>query len=369
MFPASLCYEKGKGVTTTSNALKRVVFGDIFNQLYSIDAGSSHVVLAGDSEPTILREPCLISLAPRKVPAPRRATAGAPPPPPQFRVQAIGSAVAAPAPGEENGVRWVHPIDHGRIADAEALELVLRKVVSAAHFNPLRKALFGLRITWLTALHLEQRERMRYEDLLRDFGFNRIRQLDAPVAAARGAGLDTQRSLGQMLIDLGGGQTTVVVFTLGAIAAWHWAPVGGRDLDSAVAAHVQQRYRLRLHPARAEAIKLALGSVYPRARPEALDIAGFDTATGVEKKVTLDDTELRDVLIDACEPLVMAIQQSFEGVPPELAADIAQGEITLVGGASLLAGLPAFLAERTGLQYRVADDPINAAIRGALAGA
>jgi rod shape-determining protein MreB len=54
-------------------------------------------------------------------------------------------------------------------------------------------------------------------------------------------------------------------------------------------------------------------------------------------------------------------------VPPELAADISQGEITLVGGGALLDGLPRFLAERTGLRFRVAQDPINAAIRGALA--
>jgi rod shape-determining protein MreB len=159
----------------------------------------------------------------------------------------------------------------------------------------------------------------------------------------------------------------VVVFTLGSRVAWHWCPQGGRDLDEAIMAHVEHRHRLRLHPGTAEAIKLALGSVYPRARPETLEIPGFDTATGVEKKVTLDDNELRDLLIDGCEPLVMAIHQSFDGVPPELAADISQGEITLVGGGALLSGLPLFLAERTGLRFRVADDPINAAIRGAFA--
>ena len=40
--------------------------------------------------------------------------------------------------------------------------------------------------------------------------------------------------------------------------------------------------------------------MYPRARPESLEIHGFDTATGVEKKVTLDDNDLRDLLIDGC---------------------------------------------------------------------
>ena len=321
-------------------------------------------MLATESAQTILREPCLISLAPRKAPSGKKQPSA----PPQFRLQAVGSDVTLALGSEENGVRLVHPINRGRIADVEALELVLRKLVAQAEINPVRKALFGLRMTWLTALHLEERERMRYEDLLKDFGFNRIHQLDAPVAAARGAGLDTGQSRGQMLVDIGGGQTTAVVFTLGSIAAWHWSPTGGRDLDESIAAHVLRRYRMRLHPNIAEDIKLALGSVYPRARPETLDISGADTVTGVEKKVTLDDNELRDVLIDGCEPLVMAIHQSFDGIPPELAADILQGEIMLVGGGALLSGLPEFLAERTGLHFRVAEDPINAAIRGAFLG-
>jgi rod shape-determining protein MreB and related proteins len=344
--------------------LKRVVFGDIFNQFYSIDAGSSHVVLASRAGQSILREPCLISLAPRKPPPGRKTKA---PPPPSYRLQAIGSDVAVAAPGEENGLRLVHPIAHGRIADLDALELVLRKVMAGTPVSPLRKALFGLRMNLLTALHLDERERMHYQELLRDFGFNRIRTVEAPVAAARGAGLDTGESRGQMLVDIGGGQTTIVAFTLGSIATWHWAPTGGQALDEAIVAHVERRYRVRLASNKAEAIKLALGSVYPRARPEALEIAGYDTATGVEKKVTLDDNELRDVLIDGCEPLILAIHRSFEGIPPELAADISLGEITVVGGGALLAGLPEFLGERTGLRFRVAADPINAAIRGAFA--
>ncbi len=62
----------------------------------------------------------------------------------------------------------------------------------------------------------------------------------------------------------------------------------------------------------------------------------------------------------------MAIQQGCEDVPPELAGDVARDGVHLVGGGALLAGLPEFLAERTGLTFRPAPDPINAVIRGAL---
>ena len=93
-------------------------------------------------------------------------------------------------------------------------------------------------------------------------------------------------------------------------------------------------------------------------------LTGTDTASGVEKNFRVDDNEIRDVLVDACEPLVMIIQQVFEQLSPEMAADIAQEGVAVVGGGALLAGLPEFLMDRTGLKFKPARDPLNAAIRG-----
>ena len=75
--------------------------------------------------------------------------------------------------------------------------------------------------------------------------------------------------------------------------------------------------------------------------------------------------EVRDVLVDACEPLVHAIEQAFHTVPPELAGEIGDGGILLTGGGALLSGLPRYLGERTGLPFLLAPDPANVAIRGA----
>ncbi len=338
---------------------KPVGLSSLFNQILVVDAGSSHGVIAVAAGARIHREPMLVALQER----PQRKRRRGPPPPPRYRLHSVGSGVDALA--EESGLRLTHPVERGTISDPEGLSLVLQRLMQHAPAGALRRLVLGVRAVLLVPLHLPDAERLKYQEVLRDFGFNRIRLVEAPRAAACAVGLLNGAQPVGMLIDLGGGQTTAVAFSLDSVAGWGWRPLGGRDLDRAVADYVLRRYRLRLPAARAEALKLAIGSLHPLPRPRQEDIAGIDTVTGVEKKVTLDDNELRDVLIDACEPLILAIQEAFVAVDPELAADIAQTEIVLVGGGALLAGLADFLTERTELRFRVADDPLDVAVRGA----
>ena len=49
---------------------------------------------------------------------------------------------------------------------------------------------------------------------------------------------------------------------------------------------------------------------------------------------------------------------------PELAADLVVNGITMAGGSSLLRGLSNVLSNATGLQVKVADDPLTCVARG-----
>jgi rod shape-determining protein MreB len=332
------------------------------NRTLVIDAGSSNTVLASVRGDLFLREPTLAAFAiPPAPPAgSRRRRARRPPLP------AAGRDASRLAGELGNGARLIHPIVQGRIVHLEALELVLRGLIRAAGLYRLKLRLIGGRLALVVPPHLEEVERIRFSELMRDFGFGKVRLVEAVVAAAWGSGMDHASPQGRMLVEVGGGKTTVAAFALGERTGWSWHPVGGQDLDRAIIDYVLRRHRIALHPALAEEIKLRIGSVYPHPRPATLEIAGADTATGVEKKVALDDNEIRDVLVDACEPLMMAIQQGFETITPELAGDIARTGITLAGGGALLSGLPEFITERTGLACERAPDSINATIQGAV---
>jgi len=265
------------------------------------------------------------------------------------------------------GVRIVAPIQRGLLADAQAMHLLVEAMLDRLRFRAGFSFAAAARIAVVVPAQLPDREFARFQDFADDLGGTKPMLLEAPYGAAAGLGLDISANRGRLLVDVGGGKTYVALFSLGGLAGYGWAPFGGEDITASLTRHFAQRRQVNLPWVTAEHVKCSIGSVYPREQIQSLTVSGADARTGFEKKFTVDDNELRDVLIDACEPLVMAIQRTLAEIPAELAGDLGTDGAVLIGGGALLYGLADFLTERIGLPFRVAEDPINVTIRGAQA--
>jgi len=62
--------------------------------------------------------------------------------------------------------------------------------------------------------------------------------------------------------------------------------------------------------------------------------------------------------------IVEAVKQTLERTPPELAADIVDRGIIMVGGGSLLRGIDRLISEETGIPVTITDDPLSAVALG-----
>jgi rod shape-determining protein MreB len=62
--------------------------------------------------------------------------------------------------------------------------------------------------------------------------------------------------------------------------------------------------------------------------------------------------------------IIEAVTRTLERCEPELAADLVENGVTLAGGGSLLRGLDIVLKNATGLESRLADDPLTCVARG-----
>ncbi|MBI4082151.1 MAG: rod shape-determining protein [Candidatus Lambdaproteobacteria bacterium] len=322
-----------------------------------IDFGSAHTVVVADDHRAPLRDRTRVALL-------QPGRTGAPPALPE--VLAIGEETAQLPPREAKYARIVVPIERGRISDGYALVQLLRALLRrlrAGRFAALQRlGAAGL----LLPPGLTPEEQERFRAVLLEAGLSRLVPLAAPLAAARGCGLALDEPRGHMLIEIGAGKTILAVLSLGGLVACHTLPFGGLDLDQAILNDVERRLHVALTAETATWIKHRYGSVYPRERPETIEAHGVDPRTNRERRVLLDDNQLRELLVDGCEPLVLAIQRTFEQVPPELAGDIARQGILLLGGGALLQGLPEYLGERTGVHYRVVDSPAERTRQGAL---
>lgn len=334
--------------------------GSRFRRELVFDIGSSNTVVVSNRKPFLVRVPSRVSRPSEdpKSAAGRQETRGRQ----KARGQKNGRPQAAPnEPQPEEGL--VAPVRHGRVIDEFATEQLLKELLqkTRGRWNSLAlRNVGGL----LVPPYLEKEERARMRALLVDVGFSRIYLIEAPFAAAGGCGLSLAPAEGQMLMDFGGGKASFAIFSMGELAAWWQESFGSQELDLAIVNYVAQRYKRVISRQAAEKIKLSIGSVFPKQRPEAVEVMAVDRRTEVGKRLVLEDNEIRDVLVDGCEKLILAFQRGFETVAPELAGDVARNGITLLGGGAMLEGLPRFLGERTGLKFRLAPDPCTAAVRG-----
>ncbi len=90
-------------------------------------------------------------------------------------------------------------------------------------------------------------------------GARHIHLIEEPMAAAMGAGLDVERPLGNLIVDVGGGTTEVAIISLCSTSYCESIRVAGDEMDEAIWRYVQRTMHLEITPAQAEEIKIRIG--------------------------------------------------------------------------------------------------------------
>jgi rod shape-determining protein MreB and related proteins len=192
-----------------------------------------------------------------------------------------------------------------------------------------------------------------------------VHLIEEALAAAIGSGLEIAEPVGRMVVDIGGGTTDVAVISYGGLVVARSLPTGGYDLDDAITAHLRTVHRMAVGSQSAEAIKLALASALPLHPEERAMVRGRDLTSGLPREIELTSEEIRDATTAPVAEVLAAIHATLEETPPELAADITRQGILMAGGGALLRGLSERVHDETGMEVRVADDPLACVALGA----
>jgi rod shape-determining protein MreB len=88
-------------------------------------------------------------------------------------------------------------------------------------------------------------------------------------------------------------------------------------------------------------------------------------STGMLARITLGEDEVRRALERPLTRIVLALKELLEQTPAQLASDIADRGVTLVGGGALLPGFVELIRGETGLPVSADPDPLTAVARGA----
>ncbi|MGM0370349.1 MAG: cell division protein FtsA [Bacillota bacterium] len=162
-----------------------------------------------------------------------------------------------------------------------------------------------------------------------------------PLAASKAVLSDSEKDLGVVLVDMGGGTTDIAVFKEGSI--WYTAilPVGGDHVTSDIAVG------LRTPKTNAERIKIKHGSAEASLIEDTEEIDILDTCGAQKRSVS------RKRLSEIIEP---RIDEIFSMVKDELrkgkCQDLVPAGMVITGGGSLLKGLPDFVSRKLDMPVR-----------------
>jgi rod shape-determining protein MreB len=325
-------------------------FLSLFSVDMGIDLGTCNTLVAVRGEGIVLNEPSVVAVWKGTNKVLRNGEA----------VGWMAKEMLGKTPGTISAIR---PLKDGVISDFEITEAMLGYFIRKVNGNS-RFRMFGPRVvisvpSGITAVE----KRAVFESALRA-GARRIYLLEEPLAAAIGAGLPFAEPTASMIVDIGGGTTEVAILSLGDIAVCESVRVAGDDFDEAIINHMKKTYNLMIGEQSAERIKIDIGSAGPTGPETTLEVRGRDMISGLPRKTIITSEEVREALQEPVGAIIDAVTRTLERAEPELAADLVENGITLAGGGALLRGMDKVLQNATGLDVKIADDPLTCVARG-----
>jgi rod shape-determining protein MreB len=277
------------------------------------------------------------------------------------RVLAVGLEAKRMMGRTPGHIRAVRPLKDGVIADFEVCEKMLRYFIQRVHSSRWSKP----RMVVCVPSGITGVEQRAVQDAAEYAGARKpVHIIEEPMAAAIGSDLPVHEPSGNMIVDIGGGTTEVAVISLGGIVTAQSVRVAGDELDEAVLQYIKKEFSMAVGERTAEEIKIQMGSAWPLEDELSADIRGRDLISGLPRTITLTTEQVREAIAEPVSAIVDAVRTTLDKTPPELAADIMHGGITITGGGALLAGLDRRLAHETGMPINMAPDPLHSVVIG-----
>ena len=277
------------------------------------------------------------------------------------KIKAIGEDARLMLGRTPGNIVAVRPLRQGVISDYKVTEQMMKHFItkSIGH-RAFRKPIIAVCVP----SGVTEVERKAVEDATLMAGARDVKIIEEPIAAAIGAGIDITKPCGNMVVDIGGGTSDIAVFSLGGTVVSTSVKFAGDEFDEALVPFLRKKHTLLIGERTAEDIKIRIGSAYPRAEVDYMDVRGRNLVTGLPKTVKVSSEETEEALREPTSQIVEAIHSVLEKTPPELAADIADRGIVLTGGGSLLRGLEDLISSKTGINTVTAEDPMTAVAIG-----
>ena len=253
------------------------------------------------------------------------------------------------------------PLEGGVVSDfnlvVEILERFLKRVGSGKFVMPRAIACVPSEITEV--------EKRAIVNTISTIGVRKVFLIEEQIAAAMGAGLDVEKPCGTMVVNIGGGTSSLAIVTLGGVSESRCVKIAGNNFDEDIIKYVKNKYRLTIGKRMAEKAKIAIGTVVPVDKEKYFKLKGRDSLSGLPRAEEISSNEIYEALQETSMKIIREIQQLLEEADPELAGDIYSNGVLLTGGSARLNGFDKLICDYTKLKVLIPENPEDCVVLGA----
>jgi rod shape-determining protein MreB and related proteins len=317
---------------------------------FGIDLGNNNTVVS-DREKVLFAQPSYIVLDREKK-----------------NIKAVGEDAFDMFEKNHSELKPVKPLRGGVIADHSSAMKMIHAMMEQAYGT--KSFLSGYEnIISGIPYYTTNVERRALKAVLEQFNAHSVSLVFEPIAAAIGMGLDISEPNGKMVVDIGGGITEIVIISLSGIASCQSIKVAGDTMDEEIQHYFRRKHNMAIGLKTAEQVKIQVGSVIDNlaAPPTSMTVRGKDLMRGIPVTRTIDHYEVCSILDKSFASIELAIQQTLEKCPPELAADIYENGIHVTGGNALLRGIKERLHSKMKIDIHIDSGALTSVSRGVAA--
>jgi len=282
------------------------------------------------------------------------------------KMVAVGNQAKMMYEKTNKDIRVVRPLKNGVIADFDACEQMMRGLIGMVDtgrrlFSPSLKMVIGVP-SGSTEVELRA-----VRDSAEHAGGREVYMVFEPMAAAIGIGIDVLAPEGNMIVDIGGGTTEIAVISLGGLVSNNSVKVAGDDFTADIQEYMGRQHNVKVSERMAERIKINVGAALTDLGDEAPEdyiVNGPNKITALPMSIPVCYQEIAHCLDRSIAKIESAVLNALENTPPELYADILNNGIYLSGGGSMLRGISKRLADKIGIEFHVAEEPLLSVAKG-----
>ncbi len=317
----------------------------MFTRKIGIDLGTTNTIVFAPGRGFIINEPTIVALSM-----------------PENSVLAVGKEAKEMVGRTPADIVAYKPLKDGVIADYYITKAMLRYFIGKAcgAFN-----VFKPDVVISVPAGITQTERRAVINAAKEAGAKEAHVVREPILAALGADIPINSSVGNMIVNIGGGTTEAAVVALGGIVSWASLRVAGNKFDQAIMDYVKKKHSLSIGEQTAEAIKMEIGSALTSRQKSDFSIRGRDLSSGLPRNLNINSNEIAEALNPYLIDIASAVQNVFNETPPELVADVMEKGMILSGGGAQLNHLADFFKEILGVNAYVAEEPLFCVAKGA----